>query len=151
MPSNSTKILLLITLVGGVLVTLSSNSWLGTWIGLEMNLISFTRSSSQDHHTSKNSVQEPICCNSTSNAPDVVRMYPKHVELRIHQIKLPSCFKLTFHFISRGRCTVKQPSSYYLLSKYSTLCCYLDTLSLNKTWNWTQFIPTYNYCPQIKK
>jgi len=41
MPSNSTKILLLITLVGGVLVSVSSNSWLGAWIGLEINLISF--------------------------------------------------------------------------------------------------------------
>ena len=33
----------------------------------------------------KNSVQKTICCNSTSNALDVGRMYPKHVELRIHQ------------------------------------------------------------------
>ena len=41
MPSNSTKILLLIILVGGVLVSVSSNSWLGAWIGLEINLISF--------------------------------------------------------------------------------------------------------------
>nr|WHM51719.1 NADH dehydrogenase subunit 2 [Cornitermes ovatus] len=41
MPSNSTKILLLITLVGGVLVSVSSNSWLGAWIGLEINLMSF--------------------------------------------------------------------------------------------------------------
>ena len=40
---------------------------------------------SQDHHPSKISVQKTICCNSTSNAPDDVRMYPKHVELRIHQ------------------------------------------------------------------
>jgi hypothetical protein len=40
---------------------------------------------SQDHHPSKNSVQKTICCNSTSNAPDDGRMYPKHVELRIHQ------------------------------------------------------------------
>jgi len=30
-------------------------------------------------------VQKAICCNSTSNAPDDGRMYPKHVELRIHQ------------------------------------------------------------------
>jgi len=29
--------------------------------------------------------QKTICCNSTSNAPDDGRMYPKHVELRIHQ------------------------------------------------------------------
>ena len=40
---------------------------------------------SQDHHPPKNSVQKTICCNSTSNAPDDGRMYPKHVELRIHQ------------------------------------------------------------------
>ena len=26
-----------------------------------------------------------ICCNSTSKAPDDMRMYPKHVELRIRQ------------------------------------------------------------------
>jgi len=31
------------------------------------------------------SVQKTICCNSTSNAPDDGRMYPKHVELRIYQ------------------------------------------------------------------
>ena len=43
------------------------------------------RSSSQDHHPSKNSVQKNISCNSKSNAPDDGRMYPKHVELRIHQ------------------------------------------------------------------
>jgi hypothetical protein len=43
------------------------------------------RSGSQDHHPSKNSVQKTICCNSTSDAPDDGRMYPKHVELRIHQ------------------------------------------------------------------
>jgi len=42
-------------------------------------------SGSQDHHPSKNSVQKTICCDSTSNAPDDGRMYPKHVELRIHK------------------------------------------------------------------
>jgi len=42
------------------------------------------RSGSQDHHPSKNSVQETIYCNSTSSAPDDGRMYPKHVELRVH-------------------------------------------------------------------
>ena len=41
------------------------------------------RSASQDPPT--NSVHKTICCNSTSNAPDDGRMYPKHVELRIHQ------------------------------------------------------------------
>ena len=34
---------------------------------------------------SKNSVQKSICCNSTSNASDDGLIYPKHVELRIHQ------------------------------------------------------------------
>ena len=43
------------------------------------------RSGSQEHHLSKNSVQKTIRCNSASNAPDDGRMYPKHVELRIHQ------------------------------------------------------------------
>jgi hypothetical protein len=43
------------------------------------------RSGSQDHHSSKNSVEKTIRCNSTSNAPDDGRMYPKHVEIRIHQ------------------------------------------------------------------
>jgi len=42
-------------------------------------------SGSQDHRPSKNSVQKTICCNSTSNVPDDGGMYPKHVELRIHQ------------------------------------------------------------------
>ena len=43
------------------------------------------RSGSQDHHPSKKSVQKTICCNSTSNAPDDRRIYPKYVELRIQQ------------------------------------------------------------------
>nr|YP_009351404.1 NADH dehydrogenase subunit 2 [Procapritermes martyni]AQP29514.1 NADH dehydrogenase subunit 2 [Procapritermes martyni] len=41
MPNNSTKVLLLATLVGGMLVSVSSNSWLGAWMGLEINLMSF--------------------------------------------------------------------------------------------------------------
>nr|YP_010947012.1 NADH dehydrogenase subunit 2 [Eucorydia linglong]WGO57808.1 NADH dehydrogenase subunit 2 [Eucorydia linglong] len=41
MPKNSTKILLLLTLVGGMLISISSNSWLGVWMGLEINLLSF--------------------------------------------------------------------------------------------------------------
>jgi len=54
--------------------------WMGG--GLESRCI---RSGSQDHHPSKNSVQKTIRCNSTSNAPDDGHIYPKHVELRIHQ------------------------------------------------------------------
>jgi len=57
------------------------NLWMGG--GLESSCVG--RIGSQDHHPSKNSVQKTICCNSTSNAPDDGRMYPKHVELRIHQ------------------------------------------------------------------
>jgi len=38
----------------------------------------------QDHHPSKNSVQKSICCNSTSDAPDDGRMYPKYVEIIIY-------------------------------------------------------------------
>jgi len=40
-------------------------------------------SGSQDHHPSK--TRKTIRCNLTSNAPDGGRMYPKYVELRIHQ------------------------------------------------------------------
>jgi len=42
-------------------------------------------SGSQDHHSSTNSAQKTIRCNSTSNAPDDEHILPKHVELRIHQ------------------------------------------------------------------
>jgi NADH-ubiquinone oxidoreductase chain 2 len=28
-------------LIGGILISISANSWLGAWIGLEINLISF--------------------------------------------------------------------------------------------------------------
>nr|YP_010947051.1 NADH dehydrogenase subunit 2 [Ergaula nepalensis]WGO57860.1 NADH dehydrogenase subunit 2 [Ergaula nepalensis] len=41
MPKNSTKILLLLTLVSGMFISISSNSWLGVWMGLEINLLSF--------------------------------------------------------------------------------------------------------------
>jgi hypothetical protein len=59
--------------------------WMGG--GLESRCVygADTHSGSQNHHPSKNSVQKTICCNSTSNAPNDGRMYPKHVELRIHQ------------------------------------------------------------------
>nr|QAX91129.1 NADH dehydrogenase subunit 2 [Schedorhinotermes lamanianus] len=41
MSSNPTKILLLTTMVSGVLVSVSSNSWFSAWMGLEVNLMSF--------------------------------------------------------------------------------------------------------------
>nr|WRO45273.1 NADH dehydrogenase subunit 2 [Otomantis scutigera] len=41
MPNNSTKILFLSMLISGVLISLCANSWLGAWMGLEINLLSF--------------------------------------------------------------------------------------------------------------
>ena len=58
------------------------------------------RSGCQNHHPSKNSVQKTICYNLISNAPDDGRMYPKHVELRIHHYNylIASCWHFTlFH------------------------------------------------------
>ena len=67
---------------------LSCSVWFSApsfWMGGGLESTHDLRSGSEDHHPSKNSVQKAICYNSTSNAPDDVRMYPKHVELRIHQ------------------------------------------------------------------
>nr|QKK69177.1 NADH dehydrogenase subunit 2 [Opisthoplatia orientalis] len=41
MTHNSNKILFLFTLISGLLITISSNSWLSAWMGLEINLLSF--------------------------------------------------------------------------------------------------------------
>nr|YP_011017969.1 NADH dehydrogenase subunit 2 [Acromantis japonica]WQG15326.1 NADH dehydrogenase subunit 2 [Acromantis japonica] len=41
MPNNSMKILFLSTLISGVLISLCANSWMGAWMGLEINLLSF--------------------------------------------------------------------------------------------------------------
>nr|WGO58081.1 NADH dehydrogenase subunit 2 [Rhabdoblatta orlovi] len=38
---NSLKILFMTTLLGGMLITISSNSWMSAWMGLEINLLSF--------------------------------------------------------------------------------------------------------------
>nr|YP_009711012.1 NADH dehydrogenase subunit 2 [Acosmetura nigrogeniculata]QGI24225.1 NADH dehydrogenase subunit 2 [Acosmetura nigrogeniculata] len=38
---NPSKILFLITLIIGTLISISSTSWLGVWMGLEINLLSF--------------------------------------------------------------------------------------------------------------
>nr|QOL00894.1 NADH dehydrogenase subunit 2 [Chorthippus aethalinus] len=42
MNNNSTKLLFLSTLMMGTILSISSNSWLGVWMGLEINLLSFT-------------------------------------------------------------------------------------------------------------
>nr|UDD86573.1 NADH dehydrogenase subunit 2 [Cryptocercus tianbaensis] len=41
MPNNPTKILLMLTMMSGILISMSSNSWIGAWMGLEINLMSF--------------------------------------------------------------------------------------------------------------
>nr|YP_009727446.1 NADH dehydrogenase subunit 2 [Psychomantis borneensis]QIA48586.1 NADH dehydrogenase subunit 2 [Psychomantis borneensis] len=41
MPNNSTKILFLSTLISGMLISVCANSWMGAWMGLEINLLSF--------------------------------------------------------------------------------------------------------------
>nr|ASY98574.1 NADH dehydrogenase subunit 2 [Camelomantis moultoni] len=41
MLNNSTKIMFLIMLISGLLISLCANSWLGVWMGLEINLLSF--------------------------------------------------------------------------------------------------------------
>nr|QNE85375.1 NADH dehydrogenase subunit 2 [Paracoenia fumosa] len=41
MMNNSSKIMFLLILIAGTLITISSNSWLGAWMGLEINLLSF--------------------------------------------------------------------------------------------------------------
>nr|QBF01185.1 NADH dehydrogenase subunit 2 [Stegana polytricapilla] len=39
--NNSSKILFVIIMMSGTLITVTSNSWLGAWMGLEINLLSF--------------------------------------------------------------------------------------------------------------
>nr|AEW48049.1 NADH dehydrogenase subunit 2 [Parastegana femorata] len=39
--NNSSKILFVMIMVLGTMITVTSNSWLGTWMGLEINLLSF--------------------------------------------------------------------------------------------------------------
>nr|QBF01204.1 NADH dehydrogenase subunit 2 [Stegana sp. 1342 JL-2019] len=39
--NNSSKILFVIIMMTGSLITITSNSWLGAWMGLEINLLSF--------------------------------------------------------------------------------------------------------------
>nr|AYN73248.1 NADH dehydrogenase subunit 2 [Kosciuscola tristis] len=41
MTNNSTKLLFLSTLLMGTILSISSNSWFGVWMGLEINLLSF--------------------------------------------------------------------------------------------------------------
>ena len=57
--------------------------WMGG--GLESRCVGCVYGADGAVHVTIRTVQKTICCNSTSNAPDDGRMYPKHFELRIHQ------------------------------------------------------------------
>nr|WAX39116.1 NADH dehydrogenase subunit 2 [Anaplecta sp. 1 ZQW-2020] len=59
MKNNSTKLLMMFTLIGGILISISSNSWLGVWMGLEINLLSFIpiMSSNEDMLTTEASMK----------------------------------------------------------------------------------------------
>nr|YP_010946960.1 NADH dehydrogenase subunit 2 [Sigmella normalis]WGO57717.1 NADH dehydrogenase subunit 2 [Sigmella normalis] len=59
MSNNSTKILFLITLISGITIVISSNSWLSAWMGLEINLLSFIpiMSSHDNIYTSESSLK----------------------------------------------------------------------------------------------
>nr|WHU31450.1 NADH dehydrogenase subunit 2 [Claassenia sp. 2 YNX-2023a] len=48
--NNPTKLLFILTLVGGTIISISSNSWFGAWIGLEINLLSFIPLMSSPHN-----------------------------------------------------------------------------------------------------
>nr|YP_010946999.1 NADH dehydrogenase subunit 2 [Margattea limbata]WGO57756.1 NADH dehydrogenase subunit 2 [Margattea limbata] len=41
MPNNSMKMIFMLTLISGIMMVMSSNSWFGAWMGLEINLLSF--------------------------------------------------------------------------------------------------------------
>jgi len=57
--------------------------WMGG--GLESRCVGRVYGADGAVHGAIRTVHTTICCNSTSHAPDDGRMYPKHVELRIHQ------------------------------------------------------------------
>nr|WHU31463.1 NADH dehydrogenase subunit 2 [Claassenia xucheni] len=48
--NNPTKLLFILTLMGGTIVSISANSWFGAWIGLEINLLSFIPLMSNPHN-----------------------------------------------------------------------------------------------------
>nr|YP_010165332.1 NADH dehydrogenase subunit 2 [Drosophila busckii]QRN73904.1 NADH dehydrogenase subunit 2 [Drosophila busckii]QXG19165.1 NADH dehydrogenase subunit 2 [Drosophila busckii] len=53
--NNSSKILFLSVMMTGTLITVTSNSWLGAWMGLEINLLSFIPLMSDDSNNFKSS------------------------------------------------------------------------------------------------
>nr|YP_010946739.1 NADH dehydrogenase subunit 2 [Pseudoglomeris beybienkoi]WGO57483.1 NADH dehydrogenase subunit 2 [Pseudoglomeris beybienkoi] len=48
--SNSIKIMFFFILIGGLMMIMSSNSWLGAWMGLEINMLSFIPLMSNDNN-----------------------------------------------------------------------------------------------------
>ena len=53
--------------------------------GLESRCVGCVYGADGAVHGTIRTLQKSVCCNSTSNAPDFGRKYPKHVELRMHQ------------------------------------------------------------------
>nr|YP_010227839.1 NADH dehydrogenase subunit 2 [Cryptocercus pudacuoensis]UDD86625.1 NADH dehydrogenase subunit 2 [Cryptocercus pudacuoensis] len=51
MPNNPTKVLLMLTMMSGILISISSYSWIGAWMGLEINLMSFIPLMSNNKNT----------------------------------------------------------------------------------------------------
>jgi len=87
-------------------------------------------------------LQKTICCNSASNAPDDGRV-PETCQAKNSSIKLPSCIRLAFHFISWGRCTVKQSSSIpnQVGSTAGQLLCHYSTFhALTSVWRKQAFV-----------
>uniref|UniRef100_Q4FCU6 NADH-ubiquinone oxidoreductase chain 2 n=1 Tax=Tonkinacris sinensis TaxID=227622 RepID=Q4FCU6_9ORTH len=54
MTNNSTKLPFLSTLMMGTILSISSNSWFGVWMGLEINLLSFIPMLTNNKNTSMN-------------------------------------------------------------------------------------------------
>nr|YP_010946778.1 NADH dehydrogenase subunit 2 [Pseudoglomeris planiuscula]WGO57535.1 NADH dehydrogenase subunit 2 [Pseudoglomeris planiuscula] len=48
--NNSIKIMFLLIMISGLLITISSNSWLSAWMGLEINMLSFIPLMSNDNN-----------------------------------------------------------------------------------------------------
>jgi len=88
------------------------------------------RSDSQDHHPSKNSAQETICCNLTSIAPDDGRMYPKNVELRIHQQNYLVTSSWHFTLFHEEEARSNNPQVTFFCSLHSEhILCVLTTMT----------------------
>jgi len=90
---------------------------------------------------SKNSVQKTIRCNSTPNASDDGRMYPKTSRAKNTSIKLPCCTKLIFHIIT-SITSMLSVSFQFSPSKPCTLPRMYHVLLLSTSVYWNTSIAT---------